>query len=224
MLLIGGIVLHLVVCGALMVTADHTTAPSTNYQEVSTDDSSSPARKTDFPSYFKTVWRYIIKNLDLELFRSGRYWSVAVMTSCTIFSYTMWIVYFVSQAQSNGFSLEEAGTFVTIAGGANLLAKVSQGPITDRGLMSSWGLTAICMTISSVFYCASPWMTSYWTMMTSAFLILFADGVLSCQNDVIIKQVLGEDLLAGAFGWIAMKTTILTLALGFLPGRFLMAT
>ncbi|XP_038063055.1 monocarboxylate transporter 12-like [Patiria miniata] len=130
----------------------------------------------------------------------------------------MWIVYFVSQAQSNGFTLEEAGSFVTIAGIANLFGTISQGLITDRGVMSSWTLVAVCLVMSSVSYLASSLLTSYWAMMTSAVLILFIEGVLSCQTDVLVKQVLGVELLAGAFGWIGLKVTLLLVALGFLPG------
>ena len=130
----------------------------------------------------------------------------------------MWVVYFVSQAQSNGFSLQDASTMVTVAGVANLIAKVLQGFITDRGLMSTWSLLFICAIFNSVAYCASSWMITYWPMMTSAVVILFSSGILTCQIDVLTKDVLGDDLVAGAVGWMGVKYALLLITTGFLPG------
>ena len=78
----------------------------------------------------------------------------------------------------------------------------------------------ICVVIDSASYLASPWLTSYWLLMTSAILILFNDGIISCQYDVLVKQYLGVELLAGAFGWIGLSSGLMTLVTGFLPGTY----
>ena len=215
MLLIGGISMHGVVSGALLVTAYQ--APS-EYQKLPQSEASS-GRQINLSSFCCDVWQSVLKNLDLGLFRSVRYWAVAVIACSNTYAHTMWIAYFVSQAQSIGFSPTEAGTFVTVAGVGNLIAKFFQGFITDRVAVSSLTLNTVSVTVASAAYCASPWITSYWAMMVLSFLILFGDGILSTQNDVLVKQVLGDDVLVGAFGWIALKAAMLIFALGFLPGK-----
>ncbi|XP_038063319.1 monocarboxylate transporter 12-like [Patiria miniata] len=221
LLLVGAITMHSVASGALMVAnpqpkLDQSSAYQTLPQTEHTNSSS--AHESALRSHCGSLRKFVSKNFDAGLLLNARYWSVAILYCCTIYAYLMWIVYFVSQAQSNGFTLEEAGSFVTIGGIANLFGKISQGLITDRGVISSWTLVAGFLVISSVAYVASSWLTSYWTMMTSSVLILFSDGVLSCQTDVLIKQVLGVELIAGAFGWIGLKVALLTFAFGFLPG------
>ncbi|XP_038063420.1 monocarboxylate transporter 12-like [Patiria miniata] len=221
MLLVGAITMHSVASGAVMVATRQPELDQSNaYQTLpQTEHTNSPsAHESTLRSHCGSLWKFVSKNFEVGLLLNSRYWLVAVISCCTIYAYLMWIVYFVSQAQSNGFTLEEAGSFVTIAGIANLFGKISQGLITDRGVMSSWTLVAVCLVMSSVSYLASSLLTSYWPMMTSAVLILFSDGILSCQTDVLVKQVLGVELLAGAFGWIALKVTLLLVALGFLPG------
>ncbi|XP_038057524.1 monocarboxylate transporter 12-like [Patiria miniata] len=221
MLLVGAITMHSVASGAVMVATRQPELDQSNaYQTLPQTEhtNSSSAHESTLRSHCGSLWKFVSKNFEVRLLLNSRYWLVAVISCCNIYAYLMWIVYFVSQAQSNGFTLEEAGSFVTIAGVANLFGTISQGPITDRGVMSSWTLVAVCLVMSSVSYLASSLLTSYWPMMTSAVLILFSDGVLSCQTDVLVKQVLGVELLAGAFGWIGLKVTLLLVALGFLPG------
>ncbi|XP_038063392.1 monocarboxylate transporter 12-like [Patiria miniata] len=221
MLLVGAITMHSVASGAVMVATRQPELDQSNaYQTLPQTEhtNSSSAHESTLRSHCGSLWKFVSKNFEVGLLLNSRYWLVAVISCCNIYAYLMWIVYFVSQAQSNGFTLEEAGSFVTIAGVANLFGTISQGPITDRGVMSSWTLVAVCLVMSSVSYLASSLLTSFWPMMTSAVLILFSDGVLSCQMDVLVKQVLGVELLAGAFGWIGLKVTLLLVALGFLPG------
>ena len=219
MLLIGAISLNLVVCGYLMVTTPPPRLNSHDYERVGQGEGTPAAQPGTFLPWFATLWRQVFQNFDMGLLASARYWAVAVIYCSSSFAFTMWVVYFVSQAQSNGFSILEATTMVTVAGVANLIAKLVQGFITDRGLMTSWSLIFLCVTFNSVSYSASSWLTSYWGLMTSAVLILFCDGILSCQYDVLIRDTLGVELLAGAFGWIGLMYAVFSLSLGYLPGE-----
>ncbi|XP_038044229.1 monocarboxylate transporter 12-like [Patiria miniata] len=211
MLLIGGGIMHLVPCGVLM--RKNGTTPNNSYQEVPKDEP-----ETAPPSACAACLESVFKNFDLSLLRNFQYWSVAAIYVCFNFAYDMWVIYFVSQALSKGFSLEDAAVFVTVAGVGNLLAKVSQGFIIDAGLISCWGLMVICIIVSSLAFFVTPWLAWYWTMMLTALLVVICDGVLACLHDVLAKQVLGVELLAGAYGWMDVKATMARLFFGFIPG------
>ncbi|XP_038058769.1 monocarboxylate transporter 12-like [Patiria miniata] len=215
MLLVGAISMHLVVCGALVLRAG---APSASrYQKLPADDGISK-HPSQLPSRCTSFYKNLFEIFDIRLLSDFRYWSVAIIACCSKFAFHMWHIYFVSQAKSNGFSLQEAATFVTVGGVGGLIAKLVQGFFLDRGVISSFHLTATAVAVCSVSYCATPWLTSYWPMMTSSLLILTSSGALSCLHDVLSKQVLGVDLLVGTFGWIYFTAAILEFSLGFLPG------
>ncbi|XP_038078412.1 monocarboxylate transporter 12-like [Patiria miniata] len=219
MMLIGGICLHFAACGALLLTPRRVTqSTTTEYQSISDQGSNSETHQTNIALNCSGLRGILIRNFDLRLLVNARFWALTLLMCCTIFADDMWMIYFVSLAQSNGFSNEEAGLFVAIAGVGSLLAKVCQGPLTDRGVISCWSLTSIFIVIGSATYCATPWLTSYWAMMVSALIVLFSSGVITCQTDVLIKLVLGVELLSGAFAWIGLLTATFSFTMGFLPG------
>ena len=223
MLLVGGISLHASVCGALMVATDQAAQPHRRtlaYQRLPEDDSDAlAAHQTSLRAGCGAFERSIFKTLDLNLLGNGRYWLVVAMYCSTCFPFDMWNIYFVSQSQSIGFSVEDAGTFITVGAVGNLIGKLSQGFITDRGVLSSWTMASLSTAVVSAAYCATPWVTSYWSVMATSFLILLGNGVQYAQNDVLTKELIEENLLAGAFGWIGLKSALLTFAFGFLPGK-----
>ena len=134
-------------------------------------------------------------------------------------TYDMWIIYFISMAQSKGFSPGDAATFVSVAGIGSLIARIAQAFLVDRGVISPCFLMGITITVISVSLGATPWLTSYWMMMTSSLAVLTGNGVLVCLNDVLMKQVLGVEVLASGFGWVGIKASLIVSAFGFLPGE-----
>ena len=218
MLLMGAIFAHLAVCGALMRTAGGGKPRTNAYQRIPSDAPSS-THQPSFRSGCFLLWKGFTANLDLSLLWNPRFWTVATLYGNVKFVFDMWSIYFVSATQSNGYSVEEAAVFVTVGGVGSLIAKISQGFIVDRGFISCWWLMSVSMVISSAAYCATPWLTSYWAMMTATSLILITDGLFTCLTDVLTKQVLGVDLLAGAYGWTAIVATVFQFAISFLPGR-----
>jgi hypothetical protein len=72
---------------------------------------------------------------------------------------------------------------------------------------------------SSSMFCATPWLDTYWLMMMSSFSVLFCLGALSCLEDFLFKQVIGEERMVGVYGWLGVKTGALRLAIEFLPGK-----
>ncbi|XP_038077330.1 monocarboxylate transporter 12-like [Patiria miniata] len=213
-LLIGAISMHFVACGALLVRAG--ISSKSKYQELPGNDIISKPNR--LPSCCFTFSKTVSENFDTRLFTDYRYWSVAIVACSTKFTFNMWIIYFVSQALSNGFSLEEAATFIAIGGIGGLLGKLVQGILVDRGVVSIVLLMGITLIISSAAFCVTPWLTSYWPMMTSTVVILTCSGALCCLLDVLSKQVLGVELPAGAFGWTAFTSAIVDVAIGFIPG------
>ncbi|XP_022097494.1 monocarboxylate transporter 12-like [Acanthaster planci] len=219
MMLMGGVSLHLVVCGAVLTTSGKVTPQQTMYHQVSDqENSTSTVSQNTLAHRCSGVRENLCKNLDMRLLGIGHFWAPAVMMCCTIFADDMWIIYFVSQAQSNGFTAEQAGSFVSMASVGGVIGKVVQGLLTDCGVISSWSLTAMSIILSSAGYCSTPLLTSYWASAATAFLILCSSGVLACQVDVFIKQVMGVELLAGAFAWVGLLTAGMSFFAGFLPG------
>ena len=219
-LLTGGILFHILLCGALLMTVDKAKGQLNDYHVVPQDERST-ATQDKLLSRMGTNLKYFYDNLNLRLLVNIRYWSIAFISCSNKFAYDTWLIYFVSQAQSNGFSLEEAASFVSVAGVGNLIAKFLQGFIVGKKILPCWGLMSICITISTVSLYASPWMANYWAMMTASFLITFTDGMLSCLNDVLTKQLIGVELLAGAFALIGFKLSVIRIFIGFLPGKSL---
>ena len=201
MLLMGGISWHLALCGALVVTSK--LHQEGGYEPVP-DVESPPAKQTDVRFSCVSAFRSIFENLDMRLLCSIRYWAVACVVCNMYYVYDTWVIYFVSFAQTVGFSGEDASKFLTVGGIGSLIAKLAQGFIVDRKIMPCWGLLTLIFFISSVSLYVTPWFVSYWGMMATSCLILVSDGFLACLSDVFTKQVLGADLLAGAFGWIGV--------------------
>ncbi|XP_038066395.1 monocarboxylate transporter 12-like [Patiria miniata] len=216
MLLLGGITMHLAACGALLRIADKPTHRE-GYQTLNSSPETSSGRNNILKSCGRFL-KSIVMNLNLGLLSKFSYWSVYVIYVTSKYAIDSWVIYFVSLSQSCGLSLEEAATIVTVAGVGNLLAKVGQGIVTDRGILPYWVLLAVATAISAAAFCATPWLATYWTLMASALLILIADGVVSCLSDVLTKQVIGVELLASAYGWIGIQNTICRFTLGFIPG------
>ena len=190
-MLLGGISLHLAVFGAFLATSGKVSfQPAVHQQESDQQKSNAAVSQSSLAEHRCSSLRVnLFKDLDLRLLGVGGLWALAVMMCCTFFAHNMWVIYFVSQAQSNGFSAEQAGWFVSVASIGDVMGKVVQGPLTDHGIISSWSLTAVLSILCSVAFCATPWLTSYWAAMATAFIVLFCSGVIACQADVLIKQV-----------------------------------
>ena len=115
--------------------------------------------------------------MNLKLLLSGRYWAVAVLRCFTVLPYSLWIIYFMSMADSVGFSISEATTIVSVAGVASLLGTLSQGFLIDRGLLPQWLLIGVCAASAAVAYGSSPWLT-YWPLMVASVAIVLGNGII----------------------------------------------
>ena len=218
MLLMGGIAFHLVVCGALLRNTEKKHRLNNDYEVVSQDEHLSK-HEANLLHRCSALWKHVAKNLDFELLQNYHYWLVTCMLCCTHLCFEMWIVYFVAMAQSKGFSPKDAATFVTVAGVGHLIARVILGFILDRWVKSYCIPMGILITIASGMFYATPWLTWYWSMMVSSVLTLFCVGALLCLFDVLYKQLLGVNLLAGAVGWAGIQFAIIRFSLLFFPGR-----
>ncbi|XP_071801418.1 monocarboxylate transporter 12-like [Asterias amurensis] len=216
LLLIGAISFHLAVCGALMVVVDkRRTSEVRKYDKVEQEENQSGQETNHRCS---TLWKCVVDSFDMNLLRNPRYWAAATIYCSTRATLDMWTIFFVSMAQSKGFSPEDAAIFVTVAGVGNVLSKLIQGFIVDRVFKSYLGFMFVMLATSSAMFCATPWLDSYWLMMMSSFSVLFCLGVLTCLQDLLFKQVFGVERMVGVYGWLGLKTGALRLAIEFLPG------
>ena len=217
LLLIGAISFHITVCGALMVVVDKRRKSEVrDYNKIEQEENQSGQETNHRCS---TLWKYVVDSLDMNLLSNPRYRAAAVIYCSTFVSIDMWTLFFVSMAQSKGFSPEDAAIFVTVAGVGSLLSKLIQGFIVDRVLKSYSGFMFVMLVTSSSMFCATPWLDTYWLMMMSSFSVLFCLGALTCLQDLLFKQVIGVERMVGVYGWLGVKTGALRLAIEFLPGK-----
>ncbi|XP_071804555.1 monocarboxylate transporter 12-like [Asterias amurensis] len=221
LLLTGGISFHLTVCGFLIVATKH----RYKYKPLNRNDDAGPPSSSPEdsckPRSF-VMWNYVCINLKLELLLDLHYSLVSAVYSMTLLVWSLWTIYFVSLATSNGFTTKEAALFVSVGAVGSLFVKVLQGFYIDQILIlhreSFQCLHVVMICICACTFYLTPIATSYWGMMTSSFVYLTADGVLVCMNDTLLKETIDVDKLVGAYGWIALQAGVLKLTFGFVPG------
>ncbi|XP_038065005.1 monocarboxylate transporter 12-like [Patiria miniata] len=230
LLILGGLTLHLGVCGALLRPLSTETQMNGNYRSVSPDaDGETQVSSSDVPGTdsskqtsrlgaFKDALSAQLKHFGFSVCFQVSFWITTVVFTCSRFVSDHWLIYYVSQAEAKGFSPYEAVTFTTAAGVGNIVFKAVFGPVVDRGLLRMRPAMVLMITLGSLSLLITPWVNSYWLMMIDAVVYFGGAGVLVALNDLYTRELLGTDLLACAFAWMELVTAMLSFSLGFLPG------
>ncbi|XP_038071621.1 monocarboxylate transporter 12-like [Patiria miniata] len=229
LLILGGLAVHLEVCGALLRSLS-TDKTNDSYQPVSTGDNEEPQvgsssaeetgnlKQSSRISAFKNALGAQMKHFGLSVCFKFSFWITAVIFICRRFVVDQWMIYYISQAEAKGFSLYDAVTFTTAGGVGNVVFKILLGVIVDKGLLKLRPAIALMITLSSSTLLITPWVNSYWLMMVNTVIYVSSHGALVSLNDLYTRELLGTDLLACAFAWMELATAIITFSLGFFPG------
>ncbi|XP_038066069.1 monocarboxylate transporter 12-like isoform X2 [Patiria miniata] len=230
LLLLGGSSMHLVVCGQLL----HKILPPTKqrgaYDLLSSDETSDQraAQGTEDHCGGRSArelgnecWqlaRSAVQHLDCQLFCDVQFWLIFIWTIGTLFPFEMWYIYFISLAQSKGFSPTDAAVFVTYAGIGNVVLKIVHAPVVDRRIIKMRPMIVGSMVLSFASLVVTPWNNAYWSMALSACVFMACTAIFANLHDVLIKEVLGKDRMACAFGWVGIIFGAIRIAFGFFPG------
>ncbi|XP_022081213.1 monocarboxylate transporter 12-like isoform X2 [Acanthaster planci] len=222
MLLLGGLCMHLAVCGALLQSSPISETSKHTYEELSRESEQLLGRKVSGKkktSCFQAILATLAHQLGCSVCLRASFWLATVVLICFRFVPSLWLVYFVSQAQSMGFSAYDATIFTTAAGVGNSVIKISLGLAVDRGFLSlRWALLLSILGAAGTLL-SSSWMKAYWLMMVDAFFHYGFVGVVSSLCDIYTRELVGIDNLGSALSWMELMAAILQLAFGFFPGK-----
>ncbi|XP_038071628.1 monocarboxylate transporter 12-like [Patiria miniata] len=229
LLILGGLTTYLGVCGALLRSAS-TDETNDSYQPVSTGANEEPQvgsssaeetgnlKKSSRLSAFKDAFSAQMKHFGFSVCFKFSFWITAVPFICSRFASDQWMIYYVSQAEAKGFSPYDAVTFTTAGGVGNVISRILLGCFVDKGLLKLRPVIALVITLSALAILITPWVNSYWLMMTTSVIYCGGFGAEASLNDLYTRELLGPDLLACAFAWMELATAILSFSLGFFPG------
>ncbi|XP_022100320.1 monocarboxylate transporter 12-like [Acanthaster planci] len=216
LLIIGAVCLHLAPCGVLLKRYKHTDEGEPETSPLLTLAKNPPGCKRS--SELKPLCENKTTSSTMDLFTNPFYWIAVVISTGTHVTSGLWRIYFVPHAIAKGVALQDAALYVTLAGSTTLILKILHGPIVDRGLMSSRPLLGVAAFIATTGLIIDPWMNSDWQIACCGVMVLPFTGICFNLSDVITKELLGTDQLDNVFGWIGLKSGLVRIALGFVPG------
>ena len=222
LLLVGGLNLHLILCGALLKT---TTASEiydvseSRFKDVSESLSTdvSESRSTGIPQTDRKL-KYVIDNLGLNLFKSMEFLSLMSVAFGIGYTSVGWTMYLIPHALDVGFEPYDAALLATVGGigfavGAAVFPFVSKLLSNEQILCGCSVLTTISFlidSISAVFY-------SYVGMMTSCAIF----GVVRAMAFVILFKIVHADFgkQTATVAWLFFGYSIGNLSSAFLSGN-----
>ena len=224
MLLLGGISLHLVVCGALLRQPSTEKQNQESYQQVPSGEETKSTLRRDKEStsriqLMKEVLMTIKRSFGISVCLQKPFWIPTVIATSNRLLHTLWSVYYVDHILNKGFSAEDAIVFCTAAGVAKLTAKLLTGPLVDRGVLKLRTLMAILLTLCSITLLTDPWMNSFWLAIVNVAIYDFTNGGVSSLVDVYTRELIGPELLTCAFSRMELVAGIVVSCSGFFPGN-----
>ena len=224
MLILGGINLHLGVCG-LLLGPPSSAKTEDKYQQLSSveeplgcDEPGAHAEKKSLIGSFKDVLLSLKKYFRFALWFRLSFWNALLFFVCPYTASGLWLIYFVSFAKTKGFSAYNAVTFTTFGGIGNLVFKIVLAFIVDRGFIKLRQALLVATVFCALALSILPWMNSFWLMMGNACIFHGFNGVLISLSDFYTRDLLGVEDLVCAFSWMELVAGIAEFTLGFCPG------
>ncbi|XP_022081535.1 monocarboxylate transporter 13-like isoform X2 [Acanthaster planci] len=225
LMLLGALALHLGVCCCLLRSPPPAAAEDSYQPIASSGGSEAPLDESDPDAEKKSLLRSlkdaIVSQWNLlgcSVCCQAKFWIAAVVWTCSFFNDGLWLIYFVSYAETKGFSDYEAVTFVTFGGIGNLVFKIGLGPVIDRGLLKIRAAMLVMMVPNSLALLVLPWTNSFWSMAVNSFVFNGLNGAISGLGDMYTREMLGTKKLVYVFSWIDLVSSAFHLSLGFFPG------
>ncbi|XP_071795924.1 monocarboxylate transporter 2-like [Asterias amurensis] len=225
MLLLGALLLHLTVIGALMKppaasrSQDGYEAAHTDEEQETGKDKLAPRNRCGC-SCFNPLYSFARDTFQIGLFSSVSFWLVVALYSGWHMIYSGWVIYYVQYTtMSKQFTLEDASQFLFAFGIGRLTACFAIGPLVQSvQVVSTHIWLAGALLLVAVYYAVDPWLTSYLSIIVNAFVFGNAVSTVSTLSDVVVKETFDKEQMGHVFGWLGVVSGSASLLLLYLPG------
>ncbi|XP_071809498.1 monocarboxylate transporter 12-like [Asterias amurensis] len=218
-LVLGGLNLNLVVCGALLGKP----SIETNRESFKSVPSCEEGTTTK-SSTLRNALVILKSRFGISVCLRLTFWIPAVLFICNTVVDAFWSIYYVNHVEVKGFTSDDAVVFITAAGVAKLFSKIGFGILVDRGILKLRPALAIVIIVPMICLIIDPWMDSYWLLLINVVIFAAFSSALASLNDVYTRELIGRDLIACAFSWMGLAIGVITFCSGFLPGWILEQT
>ena len=228
MLLLGGILSHHAVCGALMKEPAVTRIrPNDEYQTVALNEDTGDGEATSNSrccSCFNSVHSFISQTFKLGLFSLPAFWLIIFMYNIWMMMNIAWVIYFVAYTtESKGFSLGDASNCVVSYGIGRILSSITVGPLVKNFKVLSLSNSAwlgLGLFLSSLYYLIDPWLMSFWPVLVAAFIYGYFTVMVHIQFDLVVIESFGADRMGFFLGWNGFFTGVTGLFTLYFPGKY----
>ncbi|XP_071795662.1 uncharacterized protein [Asterias amurensis] len=225
MLLLGALLLHLAVVGALVKppaasrSQDGYEAALTDEEQETRDDDVVPSNRFGC-SCFTKVFSLTRETFQLGLFSSISFWLVLFVLTVFEMTYSAWLIYYVQYTTVyKGFTLEDASHFIVAFGIGRSIASIVIGPLFQAvQVVSAYVWLAASLLLCAIYYAVDPWLTSYWPIVANTFFYGNALSIAFILIDVVSKKIFGKERLGHAVGLMGLSSSVTSLLLLFFPG------
>ncbi|XP_022103231.1 uncharacterized MFS-type transporter YbfB-like isoform X2 [Acanthaster planci] len=174
-------------------------------------------RKSSAPVSFKELCSLIYRALDLGIFLEFNFWIVLMCRFGVTTSFISWLLYFVPHLQAKGFNPQVAASLCIAAAVGFSFGTLIWSPFIDRGLIKSSTAIIITSLVLTLSFVVDPWVHDVIGYAITAFVCGLFSSALYTLTDVITKEIVDNDRLVAAFGW--MRAFFFgRLIAGFVPG------
>ncbi|XP_061565536.1 monocarboxylate transporter 13 [Cololabis saira] len=192
LLILGGLSLNIVACGALLRPQRRTQAP--------VEDSRSGSSCAGF---LRRVSSYLELSLLLE--RPYLTYTMAIY----LFNVGYFVPYFhlVAHTRHAGFSEYQAAFVMSAAGGTDILGRIASGWFSDLGHFRLIHLLSLWTALAGVFIMLLPVSSltgSYAALMGISLLYGFCSGALTSVAFAVVPVIVGKERMVGALGLVQL--------------------
>ncbi|XP_038061520.1 monocarboxylate transporter 12-like [Patiria miniata] len=217
MMLLGALLSHLVVCGALLRPNKKLNIQINDYEIISEDVSADETSPVDYGC--RCILTSIKDLFKTDMFTSPGYWLVVLVTIVTTVAATAWVVYFAPNVnQSKHFSLADAAIFVSIFGVGKIVGNLAACFFDSCQVVSTNAWMGLVVIGSCACFLIDPLLNSYWPIMVYAFIYGCFHSCTYTLLDVLTKKSVGAEQLGSALGWIGLKAGLVRALFVFFPG------
>lgn len=230
-LVIGGVLFHLVVCGALFRSPKKNIILPNDELQCSYSPVTSTETVEELETYswkdnylgttpiYTERFQQFIEISGLLLFKNFSFVALCIMMGTMNASFSGWVVYFIPHCIVKGIPPVEASFLATVGGFSNLIGHLIYIPFVSRNIISAQGFSIIAGAIAAISLFVDAFTNTFATLLIPT--ILYAGGIGAAFPlcDVCLKSVVDEDSLPKAFGWRLAFSGLFRIVPGFIVGK-----
>ena len=226
MLLVGALVSHIIVFGALLRPPTKLLDHYNDYLlKDSEEDFMTDEQECDPPvdNSCKAWCLSIFKTIDCSLFRDPLFIIIAIVSTTIRYSQMAWLIYLVPNVVSKGVPDLKASFVATTAGAGDIIGRLLPGVFSSCSVqevsISSKTVWTAGMCILALSFALDALMESYTAMMVLGIFQGLGLGMTYSSTNVVLYDEFGKDRLVNAMGWVRGFGGVGRLIGGVVPGK-----